>query len=161
VSALATVAAPAPVSVPVSAPVDVPAPAKPVIEIVPAPAPRCIDSLDVLFNKIILNSSLLSTVHDLKHTGFTNASIPRIILSIMTTYNSYTTTTPSHALTVDDIQVLLERVYNYLVDTYNLIDVTDRLSMYNLFELSLKLCLETPNIKKEVVSCLKFFRCNK
>ena len=120
-----------------------------------------IDSLDTLYNKIILNSSLLSTIHDLKTTGFTNASIPLLVLSIIATYNSYTTATRAHALTVDDIQVLLERVYNYLVDKYNLIDVPNRLSMYNLFELSLKLCLTTPNIKKDVSSCLKFFKCNK
>jgi hypothetical protein len=120
-----------------------------------------VDSLDTLYNKIILNSSLLSTIHDLKTTGFTNASIPLLVLSIIATYNSYTTATRAHALTVDDIQVLLERVYNYLVDKYNLIDVPNRLSMYNLFELSLKLCLTTPNIKKDVSSCLKFFKCNK
>lgn len=120
-----------------------------------------VDSLDTLYNKIILNSSLLSTIHDLKITGFTNASIPLLVLSIITTYNSYTTATRANALTVDDIQVLLERVYNYLVDKYNLIDVPNRLSMYNLFELSLKLCLTTPNIKKDVSSCLKFFKCNK
>jgi hypothetical protein len=120
-----------------------------------------VDSLDTLYNKIILNSSLLSTIHDLKTTGFTNASIPLLVLSIISTYNSYTTTIRAHALTVDDIQVLLERVYNYLVDKYNLIDVPNRLSMYNLFELSLKLCLTTPNIKKDVSSCLKFFKCKK
>ena len=120
-----------------------------------------VDSLDTLYNKIILNSSLLSTIHDLKTTGFTNASIPLLVLSIIATYNSYTTATRAHVLTVDDIQVLLEKVYNYLVDKYNLIDVPNRLSMYNLFELSLKLCLTTPNIKKDVSSCLKFFKCSK
>jgi hypothetical protein len=97
----------------------------------------------------------------LKIYGFTNASIPMLILSITNAYNSYTTATRAHALTVDDMQVLLERVYNYLVDKYNLIAINDRLAMYNLFDLSLKLCLATPNIKKKIKSCLHFFRCNK
>ena len=138
-----------------------PAPAKPASETAQMPIQRSMDSLDTLYNKIILNSSLLSTIHDLKTTGFTNTSIPLLVLSIIATYNSYTTATRAYALTVDDIQVLLERVYNYLVDKYNLIDVPHRLSMYNLFELSLKLCLTTPNIKKDVSSCLKFFKCSK
>ena len=119
------------------------------------------DSVDTLFNKVILNSSLLSTIHDLKTNGFNNASIPLLILSITNAYNSYTTSIRSRKLTVDDMQVLIERVYNYLVDKYDLIAVQDRLAMYNLFDLSLKLCLATPNVKKEVNSCLNFFNCGK
>ena len=118
-----------------------------------------IDKVDILYNKIILNSSLLITINNIKTNGFTNVTIPLLIMTMITTYNSYTTSTPTHRLTTDDIQVLLERVYNYLVDKYNLIDVADRLSMYTLFEASLTLCLAIPNVKKEANSCLKFFKC--
>jgi hypothetical protein len=119
------------------------------------------NTIDTLFNKVILNSSLLTTIHDLKTNGFNNASIPLLILSITNAYNSYTTSIRARKLTVDDMQVLIERVYNYLVDKYDLIAVPDRLAMYNLFDLSLKLCLATPNVKKEVNSCLNFFNCGK
>lgn len=118
-----------------------------------------VDKVDILYNKIILNSSLLITINNIKTNGFTNATIPLLIMSMITTYNSYTTSTPAHTLTTDDIQVLLERVYNYLVDKYNLIDVADRLAMYTLFDASLTLCLAIPNVKKEANSCLKFFKC--
>ena len=118
-----------------------------------------VDKVDILYNKIILNSSLLITINNIKTNGFTNATIPLLIMNMMMTYNSYTTFTPTHKLTTDDIQVLLERVYNYLVDKYNLIDVADRLAMYTLFDASLTLCLAIPNVKKEANSCLKFFKC--
>jgi len=133
-------------------------------EIVPLEKPLIqpvYNTIDTLFNKVILNSSLLSTIHDLKTNGFNNASIPLLILSITNAYNSYTTSIRARKLTVDDMQVLIERVYNYLVDKYDLIAVPDRLAMYNLFDLSLKLCLATPNVKKEVNSCLNFFNCGK
>ena len=118
-----------------------------------------VDKVDILYNKIILNSSLLITINNIKTNGFTNATIPLLIMNMMMTYNTYTTFTPAHTLTTDDIQVLLERVYNYLVDKYNLIDVADRLAMYTLFDASLTLCLAIPNVKKEANSCLKFFKC--
>jgi len=121
--------------------------------------PSIVDKVDILYNKIILNSSLLITINNIKTNGFTNATIPLLIMSMITTYNTYTTFTPAHTLTTDDIQVLLERVYSYLVDKYNLIDVADRLAMYTLFEASLTLCLAIPNVKKEANSCLKFFKC--
>lgn len=118
-----------------------------------------VDKVDILYNKIILNSSLLITINNIKTNGFTNATIPLLIMSMTTTYNNYTTSVPAHKLTIDDIQVLLERVYNYLVDKYNLIDVADRLSMYTLFEASLTLCLAMPNVKKQATSCLNFLKC--
>lgn len=148
--------APAPLLEPVPAlvPLLEPAPA-----LLPLPAPA--DTIDLLYNKMILNSSLLAAIGNLKSNGFTNASIPLLILSVMTTYNAYSAATPAHTLTTDDVQVLLERVYSYLVEKYNLIDMPERLAMYMLFDASLKLCLATPNVKQEVTSCLKFFRCAK
>ena len=148
------------VTEPVSAPqvpvVQAPEPSK-----VQVPALVSYDSLDTMYNKMILNSALLSTIHTLKNDGFNNASIPLLILTMMATYNSYTNATPANRLTLEDIQILLERVYNYLVDKYDLIDVQHRLAMYNLFNVSLKLCLAIPNVKKEVNSCLNFFKCGR
>ena len=133
---------PAPVPATVPAPVvPAPVPATVVQETVPAPvvskALVKIEPIDALYNKMILNSSLLSAISDLKTNGFTNASIPLLILSVMATYNSYTAATPAHALGTDDIQVLMERVYNYFVEKYDLIDTPHRLAMYNLFDASL------------------------
>jgi len=166
VTAPATVPVTAPATAPVTVPATVPATMSiPMTMTAPVHAISTIkpsfDKVDTLYNKIILNSSLLSTIHDLQIKGFDNASIPMLILSITSAYDSYIYAKPSHAITVDDLQVLLERVYNYLVDKYNLIDVKDRLAMYNLFDLSLKLCLATPNIKKNVTSCLNLFKCSK
>ena len=159
-----------PVPVVVEPVVPVPVVPEPVLAVVPehvlaveVPVKALIklEPIDVLYNKMILNSSLLSAISDLKTNGFTNASVPLLILSVMSTYNSYTAATPVHTLGTDDIQVLLERVYNYFVEKYDLIDVPNRLAMYNLFDASLKLCLAMPNVKKEMTSCLKFFRCAK
>lgn len=151
-------------SVPALLPLNVLEPA-PVPALVPLPAPVPalvpVDTVDLLYNKMILNSSLLAAIGNLKTNGFTNASIPLLILSVMTTYNAYSAATPAHTLTTDDVQILLERVYSYLVEKYNLIDMPERLAMYMLFDTSLKLCLAIPNVKQEVSSCLKFFRCGK
>lgn len=151
---LSTLMEPITVAVPVTAPIQVTEQL-----LTPAAVSTTTDAIDILYNKMILNSSLLSTINTLKTNGFTNASIPLLLMSITTTYNGYTTATPRHALTVDDMQVLLERVYNYLIDKYNLVDAADRLAMYNMFDASLKLCLAIPNVKKNLNSCLKFFKC--
>ena len=138
---------------------------EPAPQATPAPAPQAapapvksLEITDVLYNKIIINAPLLTTIHNLKTKGFNNSDMPVLILTILGTYNSYTTAR-SKALTVDDIQTLLERVYVYFVEKYNLIDEAYRLAMYALFDSSLQLCLATPNVKKEVTSCLRFFRC--
>ena len=145
---------PAPQATPAPAPQATPAPAP---QAAPAPV-KSLEITDVLYNKIIINAPLLTTIHNLKTKGFNNSDMPVLILTILGTYNSYTTAR-SKALTVDDIQTLLERVYVYFVEKYNLIDEAYRLAMYALFDSSLQLCLATPNVKKEVTSCLRFFRC--
>ena len=120
-----------------------------------------LDNIDILYNKIILNTGLLVIINNLKVKGFTGSDIPVLILTIMNIYNSYTLTPSSHKLTIDDVQTLLERVYNYLVEKYNLIESENRSGMFILFETSLTLCLTTPNVKKDVNKCLKFFNCAK
>ena len=123
------------------------------------PAQPAVTPLELLYGKLTLNTSLLVTIDNLKRKGFNNSDIPCLILSVLEVYNSYTSSTRAHTLTVDDVQTLLERVYNYLVDKYDLVAPSERLAMYSLFNASLKLCLAVPNVKKEVTSCLKFFRC--
>ena len=148
---------PAPLQEPPAPAPEIPAPQGMLAPGIPAPV-KSLEITDVLYNKIILNAPLLTTIHRLKTKGFNNSDIPVLILTILGTYNSHTTAR-SKALTVDDIQTLLERVYVYFVEKYNLIDEDLRLAMYTLFDSSLQLCLATPNVKKEVTSCLRFFRC--
>ena len=108
-----------------------------------------VDKVDIFYNKIILNSSLLITINNIKTNGFTNATIPLLIMSMITTYNTYTTFTPGHKLTTDDIQVLLERVYNYLVDKYTLIDPENQAVCFLMFTSALKLLLAVPAVKNK------------
>ena len=117
------------------------------------------DITDVLYDKIILNTGLLVLINDLHIKGFAGSDIPSLILSIINVYNSYTTTNKSQSLTNEDIQTLLERVYNYLVEKYNLVEVSQRPAMFSLFDTSIKLCLLSPNIKKDVTRCMGFFSC--
>jgi hypothetical protein len=146
--------APAPPAAPLVPVSLAPAPTAPLALPAPlAPAPTAPTVADLLFNKIIYNASLLSTVQYMPlHAG----TIPTLIFSILTAYNGYTFTTPAHKLTEEDIQTLLERVYQYLVEKYNLIDEADRLNMYALFDASLRLCLARPNVKKEISKCKCF-----
>lgn len=117
------------------------------------------DNTDVLYNRLVLNTGLLVLVNNLKVKGFTGADIPVLILSIMGAYNIYTNVRPTHLLTTDELQVLLERVYNYLVDKYNLVDSEQRPAMFELFDTSIKLCLAMPNVRKDINRCLGFFGC--
>jgi len=109
-----------------------------------------------LFTQIVLNTQLLKTVHNLKaDSGFTNADVPELILCIMSIYNT-STVRAYKALTTEDLQALLERVYNYLVDKYDLVAPADRLAMYAFFDMSLKLCLASPNVRDKLNSCWNF-----
>jgi hypothetical protein len=152
------------VTTPVPLPIT-PAPPSSAPPLLAPPSPilvsTSLDPNDILYNKIILNTSLLILINNLKTKGFSGADIPSLILCIVGTYNNYTSFTPSHKLSIDDVQTLLERVYNYVVDKYNLIDIIQRPAMFELFDMSLKLCLETPNIKKDIKKCLNFFNCSK
>ena len=133
----------------------------PTITLPPPPpsTPNLADPTNILYNKMILNTSLLTLINSLKNKGFTGSDIPSLMLCVLSIYNNYTTNTKSHTLSVDDIQSLLESVYNYLVDRYDLVESSQRLSMFELFDTTLKLTLSMPNVKKDVSRCFRFLKC--
>lgn len=78
--------------------------------------------------------------------------------AIMTIYNQDKTIT----LSSDDVRILIEKVYNALVDKYSLIDDVNRANCLTLFDMSLQLALTVPIIRQEGAQCWsKFTSCCK
>jgi hypothetical protein len=114
---------------------------------------------DTLYNSIINNTSLLTQISNIKTRGKLEPSdLPGLVLSILTIYNQDKTIT----LSSDDVIILIERVYNALVDKYSLIDETNRADCLTLFDLSLKLAITVPIIREDGARCWsKFTTCCK
>jgi hypothetical protein len=109
--------------------------------------------VDLLFTALSTNTIILSTVHNIKTRGKLEASdIPILLLGI---YNEYQNNNKKVVLTIDDLQILIERVYNYLVDKYTLIDPVNQAVCFLMFSSALKLLLAVPAVKNK--KC--FFTC--
>ena len=109
--------------------------------------------VDLLFTALSTNTIILSTVHNIKSRGKLETSdIPVLMLGI---YNEYQNNNKKVVLTIDDLQILIERVYNYLVDKYTLIDPENQAVCFLMFTSALKLLLAVPAVKNK--KC--FFTC--
>jgi len=129
-------------------PTQVPAP----VTLAPATLVRQ-SKVDLLFTALSTNTIILSTVNNIKSRGKLEASdIPILLLGI---YNEYQNNNKKVVLTMDDLQILIERVYNYLVDKYTLIDPVNQAVCFLMFSSALKLLLAVPVVKNK--KC--FFTC--
>jgi len=109
--------------------------------------------VDLLFTALSTNTIILNTVNNIKSRGKLEASdIPILLLGI---YNEYQNNNKKVVLTIDDLQILIERVYNYLVDKYTLIDPVNQAVCFLMFTSALKLLLAVPVVKNK--KC--FFTC--
>lgn len=123
--------------------------------------------VDLLFTTLSTNTIILSTVHNIKtrgkfeesrskfeesHSKLEASDIPILLLGI---YNEYQNNNKKVVLTIDDLQILIERVYNYLVDKYTLIDLENQAVCFLMFSSALKLLLAVPAVKNK--KC--FFTC--
>jgi len=109
--------------------------------------------VDLLFTALSTNTIILNTVNNIKSRGKLEASdIPILLLGI---YNEYQNNNKKVVLTIDDLQILIERVYNYLVDKYTLIDPVNQVVCFLMFSSALKLLLAVPVVKNK--KC--FFTC--
>ena len=116
--------------------------------------------VDLLFTALSTNTVILSTVHTIKsrskfeesRSKFEASDIPILLLGI---YNEYQNNNKKIVLTIDDLQILIERVYHYLVDKYTLIDPENQAACFLMFTSALKLLLAVPAVKNK--KC--FFTC--
>ena len=103
--------------------------------------------VDLLFTALSTNTIILITVHNIKSRGKLETSdIPILLLGI---YNEYQNNNKKVVLTIDDLQILIERVYNYLVDKYTLIDPENQAVCFLMFTSALKLLLAVPAVKNK------------
>ena len=124
----------------------VPATLEPDVQVVPATLVRQ-SKVDLLFTALSTNTIILITVHNIKSRGKLETSdIPILLLGI---YNEYQNNNKKVVLTIDDLQILIERVYNYLVDKYTLIDPENQAVCFLMFTSALKLLLAVPAVKNK------------
>ena len=114
---------------------------------------------DAIYSSIMNNTVLLTVISNIKTRGKLEPSdLPSLVLSIVTIYNEDKT----KALSSDDVRILIEKVYNDLVDKYSLIDEVNRANCLTLFDMSLQLVLTIPKLKQEGALCWsKFTSCKK
>lgn len=132
---------------------------EPDVQVAPATLVRQ-SKVDLLFTALSTNTIILSTVHNIKtrgkfeesHSKLEASDIPILLLGI---YNEYQNNNKKVVLTIDDLQILIERVYNYLVDKYTLIDPVNQAACFLMFSSALKLLLAVPAVKNK--KC--FFTC--
>ena len=150
-----------PVVVPVVAPAPAPAPA-------PAASPEvaavsALDkNLEALFKAITTDSGFLArvkiSVDKIMHDGKVDQyDIPEIVFVISETVNSL----PSFQVTSEVVPVLIKMLYNFIVDTYNLVPADKKADFERMVDSSLRLLMLQPKIKEGLNSCFAFLSCKK
>ena len=109
---------------------------------------------EALYSSIMNNTQLLTLVDTIKTRGkLTPGDIPGLVLCVLQIYNIDKTI----IMTSADVKILLEKVYNALVDKYNLVEDVNRGACLSLFDMSLQLALTVPIIKQEATKCWSWF----
>lgn len=109
---------------------------------------------DVLYTSIMNNTQLLTLVGSIKTRGKLEASdVPGLVFCVLQIYNADKTV----VMTSADVKILLEKVYNALVDKYNLVEDVNRLACLSLFDTSLQLALTVPIVQQEAKKCWSWF----
>lgn len=113
------------------------------------------DAIDVIYQQLITGTDILALIYKIQDNGFSSKDIPGLMLTVLTAYNN----NQHVSLSISDVQLLLERVYIYLVTTYNLITPENRADCFTMFAMCLKLALSTPKLQSNINSCFSFFGC--
>lgn len=138
----------------------------PVVAPAPAPAAPVVSALDkdveALFKAITTDSGFLArvkiSVDKIMHDGKVDQyDIPEIVFVISDTVNSL----PSFQLTSDVLPVLIKMLYNFIVDTYNLVPADKKADFERLVDSSLRLLMMQPKVKEGINRCFSFLSCCK
>ena len=113
------------------------------------------DAIDVIYRQLITSTDILTAIGTIQVKGFSVIDVPSVMLLVLMAYNA----NQHVSLPIDDVQILLERVYNHLISTYNLITSENRADCFAVYVTCLKLALSTPKPHKVIKSCFRFFMC--
>ena len=136
----------------------------PVVAVVPevvavVPVVSSLDKdLEALFKAIITDSGFLArvkvSVDKIMHDGKVDQyDIPEIVFVISETVNSL----PSFQVTSEFVPVLIKMLYNFIVDTYNLVPADKKADFERMVDSSLRLLMLHPKVKEGLNRCAGFF----
>ena len=135
------------------------APAVPAV----APVVSTLDkNIEALFKAITTDSGFLArvkiSVDKIMHDGKVDQyDIPEIVFVISDTVNSL----PSFQVTSDVLPVLIKMLYNFIVDTYNLVPADKKADFERMVDSSLRLLMMQPKVKEGLNRCFSFLSCCK
>jgi len=119
-------------------------------------------NVEALFKAITTDSSFLArvkiSVDKIMHDGKVDQyDIPEIVFVISETVNSL----PTLQVTSEVVPVLIKMLYNFIVDTYNLVPADKKADFERMVDSSLRLLMLQPKIKEGLNSCFAFLSCKK
>jgi len=119
-------------------------------------------NVEALFKAITTDSSFLArvkiSVDKIMHDGKVDQyDIPEIVFVISETVNSL----PTFQVTSEVVPVLIKMLYNFIVDTYNLVPADKKADFERMVDSSLRLLMLQPKIKEGLNSCFAFLSCKK
>ena len=137
-------------------------PVVPVVPVVAAAVSALDKNLEALFKAITTDSGFLArvkiSVDKIMHDGKVDQyDIPEIVFVISETVNSL----PSFQVTSEVVPVLIKMLYNFIVDTYNLVPADKKADFERMVDSSLRLLMLQPKIKEGLNSCFAFLSCKK
>jgi hypothetical protein len=80
---------------------------------------------------------------------------PELVFLIIDSYNQMS----NLHLTYEDLPVLIKMLYTFLIEKFNLIHEDKRADFERLLDVSIKLVMLQPKVKKQVSKCLGLFSC--
>jgi hypothetical protein len=134
-----------------------------VVVAVPVAVPAPVDKdVEALFKAITTDSSFLArvkiSVDKIMQDGKVDQyDIPEIVFVISETVNSL----PSFQVTSEVVPVLIKMLYNFIVDTYNLVPADKKADFERMVDSSLRLLMMQPKIKEGLNGCFAFLSCKK
>lgn len=113
-----------------------------------------------LFTKLTNDSEYVQRVKEgvqrIMADGVINQwDVPDIVLIITDTYN----TMSQVSLTYDDLPELIRLVYNWIVESFNLIPVEKRGEFERFINTAIKLVMLQPKIRQQTTKCLSCLPC--
>jgi len=64
-------------------------------------------------------------------------------------------------LTIDLIPIVIKQIYKFIVDKFNLVPEDKKADFERIIDVSLRLLMFQPNIRKGLNSCFAFLSCSK
>ena len=116
--------------------------------------------LEALFKVITTDSKFLTGVKEsvdkiMKDGKVDQYDVPEIVFVISEAINER----PSFRITREQLPALIKMLYNFIVDTYNLVPEEKKAEIERLVDSSLRLLMLQPAVKEGLTRCFAFLSC--